>query len=167
MSAAALKKRRTQISAAASSGWKNERRGAHLSICGKVFLLQNVAEHESHSKLRANGPKTQIILFLKEYWKSLILICIPIILLPIPLCWKIEPHNIAKCAYVVIIMGIFWVTEVLPLEATALIPLFSFPLLQILSAQEVANTYVIVSYFPLIELIVRLALAHKKSLIFW
>ncbi len=101
---------------------------------------------ESRSKSPENDRKYPAILFLKAYWRTLILICIPLILLPIPLCWKIEPHEIAKCAYVVVIMGIFWVTEALPLTVTALIPLFAFPLLQILTAKEVANTYVTVSH---------------------
>ena len=38
-----------------------------------------------------------------------------------------------KCAYVVMIMAVYWVTEALPLEGTSLIPTVGFPLLGIMS----------------------------------
>ena len=38
-----------------------------------------------------------------------------------------------KCAYVVMIMAVYWVTEALPLEVTSLIPMVGFPLLGIMS----------------------------------
>ncbi len=38
-------------------------------------------------------------------------------------------------------MAIFWVTEVVPLPVTAIIPIFAFPLLGILSTDEVCLLY--------------------------
>lgn len=38
-----------------------------------------------------------------------------------------------KCAYVVMIMAVYWVTEALPLEGASLIPMVGFPLLGIMS----------------------------------
>lgn len=46
-----------------------------------------------------------------------------------------------RCGYVILIMAIFWVTEALPLHVTALVPVFAFPLLGILSTKEVCSSY--------------------------
>jgi len=48
----------------------------------------------------------------------------------------------AKCGYALILMAIYWVTESLPLTVTALLPLFLFPVLEILTGKEVATCYI-------------------------
>ncbi|KAL3857576.1 hypothetical protein ACJMK2_012226, partial [Sinanodonta woodiana] len=48
---------------------------------------------------------------------------------------------VSKGAYVVILMGTFWVLEVIPIAVTSLIPIFLFPLLGIMSAREVCFNY--------------------------
>lgn len=47
----------------------------------------------------------------------------------------------SSCAYVVIVMGIFWMTEILPLAVTALLPVILYPALGILDASEVSAVY--------------------------
>jgi sodium-dependent dicarboxylate transporter 2/3/5 len=46
-----------------------------------------------------------------------------------------------KCAYVVLIMAVYWVAEVIPLAATALIPIALVPLLGIQPSQAVCINY--------------------------
>lgn len=50
-----------------------------------------------------------------------------------------------KCAYVVIVMAILWLTEALPIPVTALLPIFLFPMLGVLTGKTVCSKYVNVS----------------------
>ena len=47
----------------------------------------------------------------------------------------------AKAAYSIAIISIFWLTEVVPITVTALLPLILFPALGVLSAEETSKTY--------------------------
>ncbi|KAI8782742.1 solute carrier family 13 member 5 isoform X2, partial [Biomphalaria glabrata] len=49
---------------------------------------------------------------------------------------------IAKCGYCVIVIGVFWVTEIIPLAMTSLLPVFMFPVFGLMPAKEVCMTYV-------------------------
>uniref|UniRef100_A0A183BQ96 CitMHS domain-containing protein n=1 Tax=Globodera pallida TaxID=36090 RepID=A0A183BQ96_GLOPA len=69
---------------------------------------------------------------------------LPILLIPLPMLIR---TTAASCAYVVAIMGYFWVTETLPLAVTALVPVFAFPLLSIDKASAVASVYLSDSNF--------------------
>jgi di/tricarboxylate transporter len=40
-----------------------------------------------------------------------------------------------------LIMAVFWITEALPINVTALLPVFMFPFVGVLSAGEVASVY--------------------------
>ena len=53
--------------------------------------------------------------------------------------------QVAKCAYAVIIIAVFWVFEVMPIAVTSLIPIFLFPLLGIMKSGEVCKNYANVS----------------------
>jgi len=46
-----------------------------------------------------------------------------------------------KVLAVTLLMAIWWITEALPIPATALLPLFLFPILNLSSAKEVAHQY--------------------------
>ncbi|XP_063979445.1 protein I'm not dead yet isoform X2 [Diachasmimorpha longicaudata] len=46
-----------------------------------------------------------------------------------------------RCLYVVILMAMFWVTEVLPLPITGMIPMVLYPLMGILSTSKTADCY--------------------------
>ncbi|NWH68402.1 S13A5 protein, partial [Geococcyx californianus] len=47
----------------------------------------------------------------------------------------------ARCAYVIIIMAVYWCTEVIPLAITSLIPVVFFPLLGVRSSKSVCLQY--------------------------
>lgn len=51
---------------------------------------------------------------------------------------NIQTSRMAACA---IMMSVFWVTEAIPLAATALLPLVFFPILGIASSKAVASQY--------------------------
>lgn len=68
----------------------------------------------------------------------LIIVITPIILLPILL---LVEGNEAKCAYCIIVMAIYWITEALPIAVTSLLPIILFPMVGLLSAKDVSNKY--------------------------
>ena len=45
----------------------------------------------------------------------------------------------AECAYVIILMAVYWCTEVLPLAVTALLPALLFPLFGIMQSKDVSR----------------------------
>ncbi|XP_068950245.1 Na(+)/citrate cotransporter, partial [Petaurus breviceps papuanus] len=47
----------------------------------------------------------------------------------------------AACAYVVLLMAVYWCTEVLPLAVTSLLPALLFPLLRVLDSKQVCVQY--------------------------
>ncbi|KAL5017414.1 hypothetical protein ScPMuIL_007003 [Solemya velum] len=52
------------------------------------------------------------------------------------------PNMIIRCAYVVIFMSIMWLTEAIPIPATALAPVFLFPMLGVVKGTDIAKYYV-------------------------
>ena len=47
----------------------------------------------------------------------------------------------ARCGYMMIIMGLYWMTEAVPLAVTSLIPIFAFPLMGLASTEDVCKNY--------------------------
>lgn len=47
----------------------------------------------------------------------------------------------SRCAYGILIMSIYWVTEVVPLAVTALLPLVLFPMLGVVGSKEISPPY--------------------------
>uniref|UniRef100_A0A667Y5M2 Solute carrier family 13 member 5 n=1 Tax=Myripristis murdjan TaxID=586833 RepID=A0A667Y5M2_9TELE len=64
---------------------------------------------------------------------EIILLSTPFLLLPLPLE--------AACAYVIILMAVYWCTEALPLAVTALLPALLFPLFGIMKSKDVCMQY--------------------------
>ena len=76
------------------------------------------------------------------YWRTYLVVLVPLVLLPLPVINIGEEHESeAKCAYVALIMAIYWVVELLPLSVTALLPIVMFPLLGIMSTNEITMYY--------------------------
>ncbi|XP_025068728.1 solute carrier family 13 member 5 isoform X2 [Alligator sinensis] len=71
--------------------------------------------------------------------KSLTLLLLPpLLLLPLPLALRSLE---ARCGYVIILMAVYWCTEVIPLAITSLLPVVLFPLFGILESKEVCMQY--------------------------
>jgi sodium-dependent dicarboxylate transporter 2/3/5 len=67
------------------------------------------------------------------------------IVLPLLLFWFADfdgDEKIKSMAAVALMMSVFWITEAIPLAATALFPLALFPLLGIASSKTTANQYI-------------------------
>jgi sodium-dependent dicarboxylate transporter 2/3/5 len=56
---------------------------------------------------------------------------------------NLEPGKpeITKTAAVAVLMAIWWVTEALPLSATAMVPLVAFPMLGIIDGKDISESY--------------------------
>ena len=54
-----------------------------------------------------------------------------------------------RCAYVVLIMAVYWISEAVPIAATSLLPVILMPFLGILSAKVVTKAYIKVSSLSL------------------
>ena len=52
------------------------------------------------------------------------------------------PFQVAKCAYVMAVMSFMWLSEAVPIAVTALVPVFMFPMVGVLSAKDVGESYV-------------------------
>ncbi|XP_072248329.1 Na(+)/citrate cotransporter [Leuresthes tenuis] len=76
--------------------------------------------------------------YLSSVKNGLILFAAPCILLPLPL---VIGTSEAECAYVIILMAVYWCTEVLPLAVTALLPALLFPLFGIMESKDVCMQY--------------------------
>ncbi|XP_071033527.1 Na(+)/citrate cotransporter isoform X3 [Parasteatoda tepidariorum] len=72
------------------------------------------------------------------WWKPVISILIPLALLPIIILYD---SQVSRCGYVVIWMAFYFMLEPVPLPVTALIPVFAFPLLGVLSTTEACAPY--------------------------
>uniref|UniRef100_A0A2K6FK21 Solute carrier family 13 member 4 n=1 Tax=Propithecus coquereli TaxID=379532 RepID=A0A2K6FK21_PROCO len=70
--------------------------------------------------------------------KLLLVICVPLLLLPLPV---LHPSSEAACAYVLIVTAVYWVSEAVPLGAAALVPAFLYPFFGVLRSSEVAAEY--------------------------
>ena len=57
-------------------------------------------------------------------------------------CTACFVHQEAKCAYGILVMAVYWVTEALPLPVTALLPVVLFPTLGVEPAKSVATNFI-------------------------
>ena len=71
-------------------------------------------------------------------WRLVVTLSIPVLLLPLPLLWTSQA---ARCLYVLVLMGTFWLGELLPIPATSLLPVVLFPTLGIMTSAEVSMFY--------------------------
>ncbi|XP_073327838.1 solute carrier family 13 member 1 [Pagrus major] len=92
-------------------------------------------------------------------YRSLVLIAVtPLLLLPLPLVVRTQE---AECAFVLLLMATFWVTEVIPLPVTSMLPAVLFPMFGIMKASDVAREY-LKNYQLLLVGVICLATSIKK-----
>ncbi|TKS73849.1 Solute carrier family 13 member 1 [Collichthys lucidus] len=76
----------------------------------------------------------------RGFWnyRSITLIALTtLLLLPLPLVIRTK----AECAFVLLLMATFWVTEVIPLSMTAMLPAILLPMFGIMKSSDVAKEY--------------------------
>ncbi|XP_042563340.1 solute carrier family 13 member 1 [Clupea harengus] len=72
------------------------------------------------------------------YRRLILVILTPLLLLPLPLYINTK---VAECAFTLLVMAVYWLTEALPVSVTALIPAILFPLFGIMKSSQVAAVF--------------------------
>ena len=59
------------------------------------------------------------------FWRTWVVVLAPFLLSPVILLSPDEPQTIEalKCAYLILLMAVYWMTEALPLPITSMIPM--------------------------------------------
>uniref|UniRef100_H2UXY5 Solute carrier family 13 member 1 n=1 Tax=Takifugu rubripes TaxID=31033 RepID=H2UXY5_TAKRU len=84
-------------------------------------------------------------------FRSIILILVtPLLLLPLPLVIRTKE---AECSFVLLLMAVFWMTEVIPLAMAAMLPAILFPIFGIMKSSDVAREYFKDFHFLLVGVI--------------
>ncbi|XP_069135068.1 solute carrier family 13 member 2-like isoform X2 [Argopecten irradians] len=79
---------------------------------------------------------------LRDIWRIrsyLIVMVTPVLLLPLLL---LSDRQETKCAYVVLLSAIYWITEALPIAVTSLLPVVVFPIIGLMSASATSSAYI-------------------------
>ncbi len=92
------------------------------------------------------------------YWKGILTILIPFALLPIPLILESKPNYFSnnkynksavrpfaddesKCGAMVALMALYWMLDLIPMAATALIPVALCPLMALMGTNDISMAY--------------------------
>lgn len=73
-----------------------------------------------------------------SYKWNIFAILTPIVFAPIPILYKTPA---ARCAYSIIVMALYWMTEAVPMAVTALLPVVFMPWFGIMDARDVCQHY--------------------------
>ncbi|XP_052740391.1 protein I'm not dead yet-like [Bicyclus anynana] len=83
--------------------------------------------------------KDKLRLIFGIHWRGIVSLVVPLILVPIQLSFP--PEKYQWCAYTLVVMAVFWVTECIPLAVTSFLPLVIFPLTGIMSTATTCACY--------------------------
>ncbi|XP_076397359.1 protein I'm not dead yet [Megachile rotundata] len=95
-------------------------------------MRRQAEEEEKESKLILT------LRFLKTYYKIIFAVTWAIILLPAFLVYNVPE---TRCAYTILLMAGYWISECFPMAITSLIPLVLFPLFGVLSTADTCSCY--------------------------
>ncbi|KAK8775205.1 hypothetical protein V5799_031449 [Amblyomma americanum] len=84
------------------------------------------------------GTGKRIVLQTLGYWRQILMVTIPLMLLPLLFFEDVQK---SRCAYVVSIVGLYWIVEPIPLGATCLIPIVLYPMLGVLTTEKTCQLY--------------------------
>ncbi|PIO60815.1 hypothetical protein TELCIR_17680, partial [Teladorsagia circumcincta] len=105
--------------------------------------------------------KLQIGLNLLQRCKTaLILLGTPLVFSPLML----SPESEWRCAFCVGVMAVYWMTEVLPLAVTAMLPVILFPLTNVMDSKETALQFINDTNFLFIGGLIMAAAVEKCDL---
>lgn len=76
--------------------------------------------------------------FYNKYKELIQLFLVPLVFSFVPIAW---PDKAGLCAYVVILMSVYWILQCIPIAVTGLIPAFIFPLMGIMASSKVSSLY--------------------------
>ncbi|XP_023180354.1 solute carrier family 13 member 1 [Xiphophorus maculatus] len=115
-----------------------------LSEDSTSFTARTIHRNKEERMLRSVGRG------LWNYRSLIFIILTPLLLLPLPLVIRTK---VAECAFVLLLMAVFWVTEVIPLSMTAMLPALLFPMFGIMKSSNVAKEYFKDFHFLLVGVI--------------
>ncbi|XP_013142971.1 PREDICTED: protein I'm not dead yet-like [Papilio polytes] len=84
--------------------------------------------------------KLKIKLFLFNHWRGLFCFLVPLILIPVHFTIPTEKYQ--WCAYTLVLMALFWVTECIPLPVTSIMPIVIFPMSGIMNTTMTCKCYI-------------------------
>ncbi|KAK7087465.1 Na(+)/citrate cotransporter-like [Littorina saxatilis] len=92
-------------------------------------------------RLNPSPPHSRVKTFISHLWAirgPFLFVFLLLVLLPLGL----SDSKATRCAYVLIVMAVLWLTEAIPIAATALLPLFMLPMVGVLKSKEVSKSYI-------------------------
>jgi sodium-dependent dicarboxylate transporter 2/3/5 len=95
----------------------------------------------SNTSNNEDAEKVKVPPWYRQLWDiklTIIVILAPIAFLPLPI---LVPTGAGKCAYAILIMATYWMTEVIPMAVTALLPVVIFPWIGIMDTKDICQNY--------------------------
>jgi sodium-dependent dicarboxylate transporter 2/3/5 len=136
-----------------------------LSVCNSskqnIISQEDLSGHKIWNEKHSSISDIKYYLRLFGYYKTFIFgFFLPLMLMPLLFSGREE----FKCVWCVLVMSIYWIMELVPLPATAIFPIFLFPLTGIMSPKDVAKEYMNDTIFLFIGGLVVAAAVEKSDL---